>query len=188
MFWNVCHAPQHNTPHQVYYQLNLYSLLLKYTKRTSMGSRSFTEHTRKCPNSSENKPITVNQGGFYFSWRALVWCMSSTRIYHSLIPTWYAPYKSTEVTLRYQVPLFNKNLFKVLESLWWNRTPKNTSVKPIPHMLDEIKVGTHCWSFHLLNVQLSQNSSGDARYMSQGIAMHEYDVRANIVCNNQNML
>ena len=45
--------------------------------------------------------------------------------------------------MRYQVPFFNKSLFEVLESLWWNRTPTNTSVKPTPHILDGIKVGTH---------------------------------------------
>ena len=39
--------------------------------------------------------------------------MSSTSIYRSLAPTWPAPYKSTEVTLRYRVPFFNKSLFEV---------------------------------------------------------------------------
>jgi hypothetical protein len=46
-----------------------------------------------------------------------------------------------EATLQYQVPFFNKSLFDVLETLWWNRRPTNTSVKPIPHMLDEIRSG-----------------------------------------------
>jgi len=107
---------------------------------------------------------------FYLSWRALIWCRSSVSIYHCLAPTWHAPYKLTEVTLRYQVPFFNKSLFKVLESLWWNRTPMNTSVKPLPHMFDGIKVGTHCWPFHHLNVQFLQDSSGDVRYMSPGLS------------------
>ena len=105
---------------------------------------------------------------FYLSWRALVWCMSSMSIYDNMAPMWHAPYKSTEVTL--QVPFFNKSLFKVLKSLWWNKTPTNTSVKPILQMLDGIKVGTHCWPFHLLNVQFSQDSSGDACYMSPGLS------------------
>jgi hypothetical protein len=46
-------------------------------------------------------------------------------------------------------------------------------------MLDGIKDGTHCWTFLLLNIQFSQDSSGDARYMSQGIVVHEYEFRAN---------
>ena len=106
--------------------------------------------------------------------------MSSTSIYHSLAPMWYVPYKLTEVMLRYQVPFFNKTLFEVLESLWRNRMHTNTSVKPILHMLDGIKVRTHCWPFHLLNVQLSQDSSG--------IVLHEYEFRANTICSNQHML
>ena len=65
-------------------------------------------------------------------------------IYHSLEPMWQALYRLTEVRLQYQVPFFNKSLFEVLESLWWNRTHMNTSGKPIPHMLDGIKVRTHC--------------------------------------------
>ena len=64
----------------------------------------------------------------------------------------------------------------------------NTSVKPILHMLDGIKVGTHCWLFHLLNVQISQDSSGDAPYMSPGIVVHEYEFRAHTICSNQCML
>jgi hypothetical protein len=114
--------------------------------------------------------------------------MSSTSIYHSFASIWHALYKSMEVTLRYQVPFFNESLFVVLESLWWNWTPTNTSVKPIPHMLNGIKVGTYCWLFHLLNFQFSQNSSGDAHYMSPGIVMHEYKFRANTICSNQYML
>ena len=61
--------------------------------------------------------------------------------------------------------------------------PTNTSVTPIPQMLKGIKVRTHCWPFHLLNVQFSQDSSGYARYMSPGIVVHEYKFRANIVCS-----
>ena len=110
--------------------------------------------------------------------------MSSTSIYHSLAPTGHALYKSTEVTLWYQVPFFNKGLFEILESMV-NRTPTNTSVKPIPQILDGIKVRTHCWPFHLLNVQLSQDSSGDAHYVSPGIVVHKYEFRANTVCSNQ---
>jgi hypothetical protein len=86
-------------------------------------------------------------------------------ISHALHLYGMVPCKSTEVTFQYQVPFFNKSLFEVLKSLWWNRTPTNTSVKLIPHVLDGIKVWTHCWPFHLLNVQFSQDSSGDARYM-----------------------
>jgi hypothetical protein len=97
--------------------------------------------------------------------------MSSMSIYHSLAAIWHAPNKSMDVMLWYQVPFFNKSLFEVLESLWWNRTPMNTSFKPIPHMLNGIKVWTHCCPFHLLNVQFSQDSSGDACYMSPGIVV-----------------
>ena len=64
----------------------------------------------------------------------------------------------------------------------------NTSVKHIPFMLDVIKVGTHCWPFHLLNAQFSQDRSGDARYMIPGIVMHEYEFRANTICSNHHML
>jgi hypothetical protein len=109
-------------------------------------------------------------------------------IYHSMAPTWHALFKSMEVMLRYQVPSFNKTLFEVLESLLYNRVPTNTSVKPIPHMLDGVKVENHCWPFHLLKVQFSQNSSGDVHYMSPGIVMHDYEFRANNVCSNQHML
>ena len=107
----------------------------------------------------------------------------------SLLGTYVASlYKPTEITLRYQVPFFNKSLFELLESLWWNRKSTNTSVKPIPHKLDGIKVGTHCWAFHLLNVQFSQDSSGDGCYVSPGIVVHEYEFRANTLYRNQHML
>ncbi|XP_068084363.1 zinc finger MYND domain-containing protein 10 [Anabrus simplex] len=79
-----------------------------------------------------------------------------------------------EVTLQYQFLFFNESLFKVLESLRWNTMPTNTAVNPIPHMLYGIEVGTHCWPVHLLNVQFSQDSSGDVRYMSPGIVVHEW--------------
>jgi hypothetical protein len=66
--------------------------------------------------------------------------------------------------------------------------PTNTSVKPIPHILDGIKVRAHCWPFYLMNVQFLQDSSGDVRYMSPGIVVHEYEFRANTVCRYQHML
>jgi hypothetical protein len=110
--------------------------------------------------------------------------MSSTSIYHSLARMKHAPYKLTEVTVRYQVPFFNKKLFEVLESLWWNRTPTNISVKPIPHMFNWIKVGTHSWPFHLLNVQFSHDSSAEARYVSPDIVVQEYEFRANSCCGS----
>jgi len=116
----LCSTKQYRTPRYI----TNYSLPFQVYKRTSMDLRSFLEHKWKWPNRGENKVIIVHQGGFfYLRWRALVWCMSSTRIYHSLAPTW------TKVTLRYQDAFFNKSLFEVLESLWWNRTPTNTSVK-----------------------------------------------------------
>ena len=60
------YAMLHKTiPHtQVYYQLNFYSLPLKYTKITLMDTCSFSEHKRKCPNRGENKVIPVHQDGF----------------------------------------------------------------------------------------------------------------------------
>jgi hypothetical protein len=48
-FLNVCHAPQNDTAHPgkptkpVFFTIEVY-------KRTSMDSRSFSEHKPKCPN------------------------------------------------------------------------------------------------------------------------------------------
>ena len=111
-------------------------------KRTLMDLCSFPEPKLKFSNRGKSTRVD-----FYLSWRTLIWWMSSMSIYDSLGPTWHVPYKSTEVTLRYQVPFLNKSLSEVLESLRWNRMHMNTSV-----MLDGIKVGTHCWPLHLLNV------------------------------------
>jgi hypothetical protein len=84
-----------------------------------MNSCSFSEHKQKCTNRGKNKVITVHQGGFLYQLESFsmvyvlneVWYMSSTSIYHSLAPTWHAPCKPTEITLRYQAPIFCKSLF-----------------------------------------------------------------------------
>jgi hypothetical protein len=44
--------------------------------------------------------------------------------------------------------------------------PRTLMLSLSPHMLNGIKIGTHCWSFHLLKVQFSQDRSGDERYMA----------------------
>jgi hypothetical protein len=124
---------------------------------------SFLEHKRKCPNLDKNKVITVYQGGFLSQLDNF--SMYSTSIYHSLAPTWHAPYKSTEVTLRYQIPFFNKSRFEVLESLWWNRMPTNTL----------LSLSHTC-------------SMGLTLELTTCIVVHEYEFRTNTICYSQHML
>ena len=62
-FWNVCHAPQNNTAFPDTLSTKPLFFTVEIYKRTLMDSRSFSEHKQKCPNWSENKVITVHQGG-----------------------------------------------------------------------------------------------------------------------------
>jgi hypothetical protein len=148
-------------------------------KRKSMDSLSFSEQKRKCQNKGENKVITVHQGAFL----SLFESFSMVYILHEHLSQ-LGTYVICSVKVdggHISVSIFNKSLFGVVESLWWYRTPMNTSVKRFSHMLGGIKVWTHCWSFHFMNVQIS---SGDARY----IIVHEYEFLVNTVFSNQHML
>jgi hypothetical protein len=104
------YAMLHETiPHtQVYYQTKPSFFTVEVYKRTSMDSRSFSEHIRKCENRGENKVITVHQGGILSELESF----SILYVLHDHLSQ-LGNYVtcSVQVTLRYQVPFFNKSLF-----------------------------------------------------------------------------
>ena len=63
-FWIVCHTLQNNTAHPGVLPIKPLFFTVEVYKRTSMGSRSFSDHKHKCPNRGKNQVKTVHQGGF----------------------------------------------------------------------------------------------------------------------------
>ena len=94
-----------------------------------MDSCLFSEHKLKCPNGGENKLITdsppINQ----------LESFNKVYVLHEHLQNLVALVVILE-------PILQRRLFEILESLCLNRTPMNTSVTSIPHILDEIKVRT----------------------------------------------